>query len=49
MGSLSKYLANLAMKRGASIAVNACVDEILTDPLTKSVVGVKLANGQVID
>lgn len=48
MGTLSNYLANLAEKRGGTIAINASVDKILTDPNTKEVVGVQLASGQKI-
>jgi len=49
MGSVSNYIANLAEQRGGTIAINACVDKILTDPATNKVTGVKLANGQTIN
>jgi len=48
MGTLANYIGYLAEKRGATIAVNAAADEILIDPITKEVEGVKLVNGQVI-
>lgn len=49
MGTLSNYVAYLAEQRGGSIAINSCVDKILTKDDTNEVVGVKLANGQVIE
>ena len=49
MGSLSNYIAYLAEKRGGSIAINASVDKILTKLNTNEIVGVRLANGQVIE
>ena len=48
MGSVSQYLAYLAEKRGATIAINSMVDKILTDSSSNKVIGVQLVNGQVI-
>jgi len=48
MGSISTYLAHLARKRGATIALNSIVDKIITDPTSKKVLGVKLSDGQEI-
>ena len=49
MGTLSNYIAYLAEKRGGTIAINSYVDKILTKLNTNEIVGVRLANGQVIE
>ena len=49
MGTLSNYMAHLAEQRSSTIAVNAFADEIVIDPITNKIAGVKLSNGQVIN
>lgn len=46
MGTLTKYLAKLAMQKGCSIAINAGVDEIIKDSKSKAVKGVRLLDGK---